>query len=425
VTSGDHEAVVEDVLVGEVWIASGQSNMQWQVQHAADAEAEIAAADYPRVRLLQVPMTTAETPQEGFEADWRATTPETIPGFSAVAYYFGRKLHRELDVPVGLIQSAWGGTPAESWTTMKTLQASAEYAPILERWENAVRLYPEAMKKHQEAVEDWKRQAAEAREQGETPPRRPWPPRGGENDPWQPASLWNAMIHPLVPYAVRGAIWYQGESNAARAYQYRTLFRGMITDWRKAWGQDAFHFYFVQLANFMAPAEAPGDSAWAELREAQSMALGLPDTAMAVIIDIGEAGDIHPKNKQDVGKRLALPALAHIYDQEVKWASPMVESVKFEGGQAIVAFDHAEGLHTKDGGPVKGFALAGEDQQWHGAEARIEGEKVVVSSPDVAEPVAVRYAWADNPPTNLYNDAGLPAAPFRSDEWPGVTADAR
>ena len=233
------------------------------------------------------------------------------------------------------------------------------------------------------------------------------------------------MIAPIVPYGIRGAIWYQGESNAGRAYQYRELFPAMIEDWRAAWGQGDFPFYFVQLANFMARAPEPGESEWAELREAQTMTLGLKNTGMAVIIDIGEEKDIHPKNKQDVGKRLALNALAKDYGRDVAWSGPMYKRVHFKKGEAHLWFDHACGLTTQGNAPLKGFAVAGADRKFVWADARIEGKKVVVSSPQVPNPVAVRYGWANNPECTLTNASGLPASPFRTDKWPGRTAGKR
>jgi len=231
------------------------------------------------------------------------------------------------------------------------------------------------------------------------------------------------MIAPLIPYGIRGVIWYQGESNASRAYQYRTLFPAMIRDWRRNWGQGEFPFLFVQLANFMQTSPQPSESAWAELREAQLMTLSLPNTGMAVIIDIGEAADIHPKNKQDVGKRLALWALAKTYGKDIVYSGPLYKSMEIKGGKVVLHFDHVgTGLVAKGGEPLKGFAIAGKDRKFVWADARIVGDTVVVSSPEVPEPVAVRYAWADNPVCNLYNEQGLPASPFRTDDWPGVTA---
>jgi len=281
------------------------------------------------------------------------------------------------------------------------------------------------MKEYEHMLVEWKQAADKAKAEGKNPPRRPRAPFGPGN-PHSPAGLYNAMIAPLIPYGIQGAIWYQGESNAGRAYQYRTLFPAMIKNWRDDWGQGAFSFIFVQLANFMAIKPEPGQSAWAELREAQLMTLALPKTGMAVIIDIGEADDIHPKNKQDVGKRLAKWALARTYGKKLVYYGPVYESMKVNGNRIVLYFDHVGGGLAAGGNEqLKGFAIAGADREFVWADARIEGDTIVVSSDKVSEPVAVRYAWADNPVCNLYNKEGLPATPFRTDDWPGVTVDAR
>lgn len=416
---------VKNVLVGEVWVCSGQSNMQWSVRNSADAEQEIAAARYPKIRLFSVARKVAETPQPDCEGRWVECSPETVPGFSAVAYYFGRHLHKELNLPIGLIHSSWGGTPAEAWTSGPRLRDNAEFEPIIQRYEEAVANYPEALVQYRENVRKWEEAAEKARAQGEAAPRRPYAPLGPDH-PHRPSGLYNAMIAPLIPYTIQGAIWYQGESNAGRAYQYRSLFPEMIKSWWDSWGQNDFPFLFVQLANYMQTKDEPGESAWAELREAQLMTLDLPKTGMAVTIDIGEADDIHPKNKQDVGKRLALWALAETYFKDVVYSGPLYTFMNVRNDEIVLHFKHVDGgLIAQGGEPLQGFAIAGSDRQFVWADARIEGETVVVCSDEVAEPVAVRYAWADNPKCNLYNKAGLPASPFRTDGWPGITADNR
>jgi len=380
--TGENTVSIKDVLVGDVWICSGQSNMEMAVRGVRNAKKEIADAKYPRIRLFTVKRTSTPEPQDDCKGDWKPCSPDTVPNFSAVGYFFGRHLHKHLDVPVGLVNTSWGGTPSEAWTSPRTVEKVRAFDPIVKRF------------------------------------------KGKPNHPHRPSNLFNGMIAPLVPMRIRGAIWYQGESNAGRACQYRTLFPAMIQDWRAHWRQGNFPFLFVQLANFKKRAKQPGDSAWAELREAQAMALRLPKTAQAVIIDIGEAKDIHPKNKQDVGKRLALAARAVAYGEDMTYSGPMYKSMKVEGGKVRLAFDHVGGgLVAKGGGPLKGFAVAGKDKQWHWAEAEIDGKTVVVSSDEVARPVAVRYAWADNPDCNLANEEGLPASPFRTDHWPGVTVN--
>jgi sialate O-acetylesterase len=432
--SGPHVMTVEgeentimftDVLVGEVWVCSGQSNMQWTVKNSKDEEKEIAAADYPNIRLFYVERKVSDEPEDDCNGEWKVCSPQSIPEFSAVAYYFGREVHTASNVPVGLIHTSWGGTPAESWTTIETLRGNPMFEPILERWKKTMGDYPQAKAEFDKQLAEWEQAVEKAKAEGASPPSRPREPMGPDH-PWRPSGLYNAMIAPLQPFAIRGAIWYQGESNAGRAYQYRTLFPAMIEDWRRTWGQSDSPFLFVQLANFQERKPDPGDSDWAELREAQSMTLSLPNTGMAVIIDIGEAGDIHPKNKQDVGKRLALNALAKVYDKDVVYSGPIFKSMRLKDGKIALSFNHVDGgLMTPSGEPLKGFAIAGADKKFVWANAEINGKRILVWSDDVKEPVAVRYAWAINPECNLFNSVGLPASPFRTDDWPGVTVDQR
>lgn len=393
---GSNEIVFADVLVGEVWVCSGQSNMALQLARAGDAEKEVAAANHPELRLLNVPPRPMEEPQEDFKGRWAACTPQTARGFSAVAYFFGRELHQELEVPVGLINTSVGGTPAEAWTSVYALEQKRDLEPLLARWNKVVE-----------------------RERKE-------PTRRGRLSPHRPGNLFNGMVAPLVPYTIRGAIWYQGESNAGRAWQYRSLFPTLIWDWRARWRLGEFPFYFVQLANFKRPPDEPGESAWAELRDAQLLTLRtVQNTGMAVIIDIGDARDIHPRNKQDVGARLAAWALAKDYGRDVPFSGPIYRSMKRSGKRAVLTFDHVDGgLETSDGEPPKGFAVAGRSRKFLWAKAKIEGDTVVVWHPKIRRIHAVRYAWADNPVTNLYNGAGLPASPFRTDEW-GLTTEGK
>jgi len=423
VTGNANTLAVRDVLVGEVWVASGQSNMQWTVSRSDNPEEEIANANYPKIRLFHVPRKTADSPQKTVEAQWQVTTPDTIPEFSAVAYFFGRELHEQLGVPVGLIHTSWGGTPSEAWTSFGKLEDTPEARPILERWADIIEKHPQALDAFNKRMEEWKQAAEKAKADGEKAPAQPRPPLGPDHH-HRPANLYNAMIAPLVPYAIKGAIWYQGESNASRAYQYRTIFPAMIEDWREQWDQGRFPFLFVQLANFRERNTEPVESDWAELREAQTMALDLKNTGMAVTIDIGEADDIHPRNKQDVGKRLAYWTLANDYRQRVAPSGPLYASSSFRGDKAIVRFKHVRGGLVAQGGELKGFAIAGADRNFVWANARITPlNRVEVWSEQVSRPVAVRYGWSDNPECNLYNGAGLPASPFRTDDWPGVTID--
>lgn len=421
---GTNELTVKDVLVGEVWVASGQSNMEWQVNGAQNKEAEIAAAKFPEVRMFNLKKAAEKQPKDDCTGVWAVTTPETVGSFSAVGYFFARHLHETLKQPVGIIHTSWGGTPAEFWTPAPVIEADPDFKNIAERWEQLAAAYPKARENYDAALAKWRETSAAAKAEGKPVPKQPTPPRGGDAF-GAPGCLYNGMIEPVLPYTIRGAIWYQGESNASAAEQYRKLFPTMIMSWRQNWARAGlagsempdFPFLFVQLANFRAREEQPVDSSWAALREAQLMTLELPHTGMAVAIDIGEADDIHPKNKQEVGRRLALNAEATVYFQDKEFSGPIFSGAQPEEGRIRLSFRHAEGLKAQDGGALKGFAVAGEDKKFVWAEAKIEGDHIVVSSPEVPKPVAVRYAWADNPECNLVNAAGLPASPFRSDDW--------
>jgi sialate O-acetylesterase len=409
----------EDILVGEVWLGSGQSNMQWTVAKSMKAGQEIAAANYPAMRLFHVKQTIATTPQDDCEGAWVVCTPETIPDFSAVLYFFGRELHTTLDRPVGLIHPSWGGTPVESWTRREALLADPERKRVVDRWDAIVAEYPAAQAAYEQAVAEWTTAAEAAKAAGAAEPSKPAAPRG-PNSSAMASGLYNAMIHPLVPYALRGAVWYQGENNAPRAHQYRNLFPAMIADWRTVWN-DTLSFYYVQLANYTPALPEPADSDWAELREAQDLALAMENTGVAVTIDLGEAKDIHPTNKQDVGKRLALNALAKDYGRRVTFSGPTLKQMRVKGNTLTLTFADAKGGLVAKGDPLTGFAIAGPDKKFVWADAKIKGKRVVLSAPSVDAPVAVRYAWANNPVCNLYNKAGLPASPFRTDTWDGIT----
>jgi len=420
--TGKNALKLENILVGEVWICSGQSNMEMSVKSSMDSEKEIAEAKYPKIRIFMVAKATSATPLTDCKGQWVECSPETVPNFSAVGYFFGRMLHKDLGVPVGLIGSNWGGTPAESWTSRETLEADPDLKAIIARFQSQIDNYTKAKedweKVKDKRLADWKAAADKAKAEGKQQPRRPEAPRDPAASPNRPSTLYNGMIAPLVPYGIRGAIWYQGESNAGRPVEYRKLFPAMITDWRKQWGEGDFTFLFVQLANFMARKDQPAESGWAALREAQTMTLSLPKTGMATIIDIGDATNIHPKDKQNVGKRLALAGEAGTYGKDVVFSGPMYESIKVEGDKVRLKFKHVGGGLVAKGDKLTGFAIAGEDKKFVWADAKIDGDTVVVSAKDVAKPVAVRYAWADNPECNLYNKADLPAVPLRTDDWP-------
>lgn len=561
VVSGEDSIKISNCLAGEVWICSGQSNMEWTVNNSGNPKEEKANANYPLIRHMKVVNTTAYTPREtATTTGWSVCSPETVGNYTAVGYYFARKLHKELDVPVGLINTSWGGTIVETWISGESLKTLPDFASRVDEIV-ALEKDPELAKKNAKASERFNQLLQEAfkdRSEDETAKTgdvsswntvslpHQWPdgkndvdgigwyrrsvtipkswvgkelslslakiddadetyvngklvgktdswdadrrykisadmvtkkdltiavrvmdghlgggihgeaenvsisaegeksipiasdwsfkltdktieagprPKTGMSGPNHPTLLYNAMVKPLVPVTFRGAIWYQGESNTGRAYQYRTLFPLLIQDWRKQFDQQ-FPFYWVQLANFMDANDAPTTSNWAELREAQSMTLSVPNTGQAVIIDIGEAKDIHPKNKQDVGKRLALIALSNDYRKDIVFSGPAYQDFEVSGNSIVVSFIHADGLMAKgsNDGALKRFEIAGTDKKFVFANAKVVGETVVVSHPDVPDPVAVRYAWSHNPEgCNLYNEAGLPASPFRTDTWPGVT----
>lgn len=420
VFEGKNRVVLSDVVVGEVWLCSGQSNMEWPVSKSRDAEAETAAANYPAIRQFTVKRTIAELPAQSVDGQWAVCSPETVGKFTAVGYFFARDIHRKLGVPVGLIHSSWGGTPIESWMSEAKLKSDPAYATVFERRARLTADYPVAKERYAGQLAAWEKAAAEAKAAGTSfTERRPRVPVG-PGHPYMPITLYNGMIRPLVPYALRGALWYQGEANAgpsSRTNEYQKLFPAMIEQWREEWGQGDFPFYYVQLANFnggSTPA-APGVG-WAYLREAQTMTLSVPNTGMAVTIDIGDPDDVHPINKQDVGGRLALIALAKTYGKtDTVWSGPVYRSATKEGNAWRIHLDHAEGLRT-DGGRPKGFQIAGADGRFVDAEAELaENGTIRVWSDAVGDPSWVRYAWINSPETNVFNGAGLPLAPFRTD----------
>lgn len=555
---GPQTVVIQDVLVGDVWICSGQSNMEWGMWGVNNSPQEIAAADHPQLRLFTVPKKIATRPEDVPGGQWQVCSPESVGGFSAVGYFFGRDLQRALDVPIGLIHTSWGGTVAEAWTSAEALETMADFQPAVAQFREMAEAIEGGNDRYEQQLAQWWREndpgsaASQTwadpgldaatwktmnlpagweqaglpdfdgvvwfRAEFELPaaaagkeatlslgpiddidttwvngvrvgsqsvwnePRTykipaqilqagrnvvairvldtggggglvgqadqlqlepsggqvvslagPWryrvsaalaetkpAPQRLDNNPNATTVLYNGMLAPLLPFAVKGAIWYQGESNAGRPAQYRTLLPTMIRDWRTRFGVGDFPFLVVQLANFMGVQQQPVEPGWAELREAQLLtALNDPHCGLAVTIDIGEANDIHPKNKQDVGARLALAARGIAYDQPVEYSGPEFKSIAVSGGTARLRFEHlGGGLVARGGEPLKGFAIAGADKRFVFADARIDGDMVVVSSPAVREPVAVRYGWANNPVCNLYNKAGLPASPFRTDVEP-------
>lgn len=424
--SGTETREIRDVLVGDVWICSGQSNMQWSLDRDWYGEVNALAANNPMLRLITVPRVGTQELQDDFEGAWTISNPDAALEFSAVGYYFGSHLQQVLDIPIGLIDNAWGGSAAEAWIRRDALEAEPRFAEMLERVqeEEVYQKSPEAQAEYQAALEQWEVAKAKAEVEGDRVPRRPRSPESWLTGNKRPGNIYAGVLHPIIGYGIKGVIWYQGEANAGRAVQYRELFPFMIKHWRDEWGQGNFPFYWVQLADYKAEAEQPGDSAWAELREAQTMTLRLPKTGQAVIIDSGEAEDIHPRDKYTVASRLLRWALARDYGYKIAYRSPQFLGFGVDDGKATVVLNcFGSRLRTFDTDEVKGFAICGEDRVWHWAEAEISAsDTVVVWSDAVPEPVAVRYAWADNPVANLITDDGLPVTPFRTDKFPLSTA---
>ncbi|HUB26363.1 MAG TPA: sialate O-acetylesterase [Tepidisphaeraceae bacterium] len=424
IIAGKNSVTIHDVLVGEVWLCSGQSNMVYTVGNihksvyvgVNNQEAEIAAADHPLIRMYTVDTKLADKPRDDSNGQWEVCSPRTVAAFSAAAYFFGRDLQPTINEPVGLLTSAYGGSACQAWLPRSVLEGDPVLKPVLDEYDAACAAWtPEkqdadnaARKKYQEAV-------TAARAAGTKPPRS-FRSANPHNSALSPTLLYNTMIAPIYPYAIRGALWYQGESNVASPDTYGRLEAALIHKLRDLWGEGDFPFIFVQLPNYHAPVTEPtDDSKEARLRDQQATGLALPNTAMAVTIDIGEADNIHPRDKQDVGKRLALIAEAMVYHQNVVSSGPVFDSMTIDGGNVRVHFDHADGGLVGKDGALQGFALAGADHQWFWADAKIDGDSVVVSSASVPKPALVSYAWADDPPATLYNGAGLPARPFRSD----------
>lgn len=384
VIKGKNEIKLTNVLIGEVWVASGQSNMEWSVAASANPKEEIEAAKHPNIRLFHVRKTPAVVPQEVvLDRDWSECSPQTISNFSAVAYYFGRHLQKELNVPIGLINTSWGGTAIEPWTPIAGFESVESLKPI---------------------AEQVKAQQAK--------------PEGAKAGPGGPSHLYNGMVHHLVPFGIRGAIWYQGESNRGQGVTYEQRMHALINGWRSVWGQGDFPFLFVQLApyKYVKPPMTDPNHLLPQIWEAQTKVLAMKNTGMAVTTDITNLDDIHPKNKQDVGKRLALWALAKTYGKsDLVYSGPLYKSMKVEGNKIRIEFDHVGGgLKSRDDKPLSWFTIAGKEGDFVEGTAVIDGNSVVVSSDKVAEPAAVRFGWDQIAEPNLMNAAGLPAGPFRT-----------
>ena len=428
IVSGKNTIELQSILIGEVWLVAGQSNMQRLLSETANGEAAIGAANHPLIRLFNVSRQVAFKHARSPLATWRACSPETVKEFSAAGYYFGVELEKELHVPIGLINSSYGGSQAEAWTPVEYLLASEDLRPTVERTKIWDEERPRVRAEYDEALQKWRAEVDKARAAGARPQPSPAVP-DALREYRIASSIYDGMIAPVMPFFIRGAIWYQGESNEARAQQYGVLLPTMIRAWRERWGEGNFPFGIVQLPNYRDQKPEPADEAWSHLRDAQRRtALHSPNTGLIVTIDIGEAHDIHPKNKLDLGQRMARWALVDVYGHKTTKSGPMFRSAKIAGSKIILNFDEVgQGLRIRDGDKLDEFAIAGADHKWHWGQARIVGkDRVEVWSEVVPHPLAVRYAFNNNPRhPNLTNETGLPAVPFRTDDWKGVTAERR
>jgi sialate O-acetylesterase len=434
--TGDNKVTVNNILVGDVWICSGQSNMAFRFNGTHNAKEEGPKANFPKIRMFTVDRTVSIKPLAEAKGKWVECSPETVGGFSAVGYFFARDLHQKLGIPIGMIHTSVGGTPAQAWTGIEGLGKNPELQGYYTAAQNALAKYPAALTAYQQkmdnlkasqeawmkdvgtpyqaALKKWNEESAKAKAEGKPAPAKPAPaspqpaapvsPEGTQNNE---TTLFNGMVNPLIPFAIKGAIWYQGESNAGAAKLYRTLFPAMIADWRTRWNQGNFPFLFVQIAPFNG--QPP------EIREAQFLTLTASEnTGMAVTTDVGEAKDIHPKRKEPVGQRLALAARALAYGEKIEYSGPLYQSMSVQGSEITLSFTHGTGLTAKDG-DLKGFTIAGADGKFIPAKAVIKDDKVIVSGDGISEPKAARYGWANVPDVNLYNKENLPATPFRTD----------
>lgn len=433
--TGQNTIVLKNLIVGDIWLCSGQSNMEMTLGGCLNAEEDIKAADFPKIRRIKFNHVVSGTEQKDAPTTgpWQVCTPQTAGGITAAGFYFAREIQAKTGVPIGILDVNWGGTKIEPWNAPAGMESVAELSDEVTKRKNALAAYTTQLPKHIDAMEKWIASSRSALAKGTELPQTPEVPAHPGGNGW--CGMYNAMIHPLVPFPIKGALWYQGESNGAEGESYYDKMRSLIGGWRKVWKQGDFPFYFVQLANYQNPADSPaGGDGWAKLREAQTKALSIPHTGMAVIIDtvpLKEAGNIHPRNKYDVGLRLARWALNRDYGmKDVVVSGPIFKAMKVEGSKVRLSFDHTGSglmIGSKEGrtpvgenksGKLQRFAIAGADKKWFWADAVIEQSSVVVSSPEVKEPVAVRYAFSMNPDgANLYNREGLPASPFRTDAW--------
>ncbi|MES2694577.1 MAG: sialate O-acetylesterase [Verrucomicrobiota bacterium] len=421
--SGSSERKIADVLVGEVWVCAGQSNMAWSLNRTNTGDIESAATNLPHLRLISVPAKGTQELQNDFVGKWEAANPTSVKTFSAVGFFFGRYLQQTLGVPVGLINNAWGGTSAEAWIRRESLDRNPRFKLLMEA--TAKREAEEKTEagpaRFAAAMAKWKEDSKKAKAEGKASPSTPLPWLTGKI---RPSNAFAGVLHPTLGYGIKGVIWYQGESNATRAHEYADLFPFLITEWRREWGQGDFPFYWAQLANFRPREAEPGDAEWAELREAQTKAQRLPNTGQAVIIDLGEGRDVHPRNKYDVASRLVRWTLVKDYGMKLPYRSPEYKALRIEGAKAVVTIDcFGSRLRAFDTEEPLGFTVCGADKVWRWAKGRVVvgRNEVEVWSEQVPAPIAVRYAWADNPVCNLYSADGLPVTPFRTDDFKMVT----
>lgn len=417
---GNLQSEIGNILVGEVWMCTGQSNMQWAVAASNHSELELLSANYPNIRLFSIPLVGAPVPQSEIgTAEWQACTPQSVPDFSAAGYFFGRRLHQILDVPVGLINASWGSSSLETWIPRDAIEAYYPHPEFLADWDwRAEQFTDQMLSDYIKKYEAWE---AAGKPGAQMRPARDI--RIGQN---RPCNAFNGVLNPIVGYGIKGAIWCQGEGNLGRGQQYGDLFPILINSWRELWGQGDFPFYWIQIASMKAEDMVPSESSWAELREGQSKTLSLPNTGEVVSMDIGEGNAIHYRNKQVIGNRLARLALDNAYGYSIEGYGPRFETQEVQDAQILLTFDHVNwGLSAFDFNKVTGFAIAGADKKFVWAEAKIIGkDQVKVWSDHVKDPVAVRYAWSDNPVCNLYDRNGLPVACFRTDKWP-VPSDGK
>ncbi|QVY66010.1 sialate O-acetylesterase [Polaribacter sp. Q13] len=414
IIKGTNKIIFNDILVGEVWICTGQSNMQWSVEDSNHSELELLAADYPEIRLFTIPLVASSKPQtEIRDSVWQACTPKSLPKFSAAGYFFGKRLHKILGVPIGLINASWGASSLETWIPRDAIEEKYKHPEFLEDWDWRMTQFTDKMFK------DYTKQYI-AWENAGKPGKKMRPPRDiriGQN---APANAYNGVINPVIGYGIKGSIWCQGEGNLGRGDQYSELFPIMINSWRERWGQGDFPFYWIQIASMKEPDLEPKTSSWAELREGMSKTLSLPNTGEVISMDVGEGNFIHYRNKQEMGNRLSRLALDEAYGYDIEGKSPRYKSMEIKGNKIIITFNNIDqGLYAFDTNTIKGFSIAGADQKFVWAEAKIiDKNKVEIYADKIQKPVAVRYAWSDMPNANLFDKNDLPVACFRTDAWP-------